>query len=192
MNVPEGYVLIETPPEDEPLVAGDRLELTWDIYQTGTWYWSQLMIPRVEQAFERDGRIRLNGYVYDPERMTITYQVEVLSNNVAQTSTPALAASLGPIALVAFVTIGFIVSIIVGAVLSAMYQKYRVEVARKSPKVQEMLESPETDPEVKVVLEEGIKRQTGPGVLETISETSGALGLLALAIIAVVVIGALK
>jgi len=180
MIVPEGYELIETPAEDEPLQAGDRLELTWEIYQTGTWYWSMLMIPRVERAFEEDGRVRLNAYRYDPEAMTITYCVEVLSNNVGQTDTPAFVASIGPVVGFLVVTIAVIVNLIVGAVISGMYRRYKVECARKkaAPKVKELLEDPNTPAEVKVVLEEGMRGEETT-IPEALKAASWAVGLLA-------------
>lgn len=63
--------------DNMPLRAGDHLTLTWNIYQTGTWYWNEMSV-RVERELALDLRVRLVRYVYDKAKMRISYVVEIL------------------------------------------------------------------------------------------------------------------
>jgi len=195
MIVRKGYELIETPPADEPLMVGDCLEFTWDIYQSGAYYWS-VMASRLEQACESDGRFRLVRYDYrwDEGAKTISYEIQVLSNNVAQTDVPAFVTSLGTVGVIVLVCITLLLTLFHDEIQGLYPGTARVIVARYK-RVKEIVDS-DLPPAEKV---EKIKEitdapviETGKGVFESVGDITGNMLLIALVVLAVVVLGSMK
>ncbi|MFA5265998.1 MAG: hypothetical protein WC378_19425 [Opitutaceae bacterium] len=64
----------------ELLQPGDRVEITWDIYQGGTWLVNYQAL-QISQAFERDTRVKLHDYRYDASARTFSIDVEILNHS---------------------------------------------------------------------------------------------------------------
>jgi len=161
--------------DDEPLQVGDRVDITWDIYQGGDWFVG-FQIGKIERAFEADGRVKLLSYFYDEPNMQLTLRCEVIQGG--SSAPPALAAGLAPLAIIAIAVIG-IVMIAIGASWAFLYEKSRSHrVYRKAPAaVQEALDDPNTAPEVKEVLQAGLEAQE-----ETWPDALGKLAVAAVVI----------
>jgi hypothetical protein len=64
----------------EQLRPEDRVRITWQIYQGGTWLVSY-QATLIRQAFERDNRVKLLAHSYDPNAMTFGIDVEILGSS---------------------------------------------------------------------------------------------------------------
>ncbi len=188
MNLGSDYSLVtENPADAETLLAGDRLELTWQLFQGGTWFVS-VQVDKIEKALGADGRVKLRSYVYDSDKMLLTLEMEVERSTVNSAELPFMAS--GVVVTAGALTVLVLVNMIVGATFWFFYQNTRTgKLYRKAaPGIQERLDDPEVPEGEKEILRRGLEDE--PSIRETVTTASGALALLAVAVLAVVVYGA--
>jgi len=182
----EYYEVIPTPEEDQTLQVGDRVELTWDLYQTGDWLIA-LQISKIEQAFEADGRLKLLAYSYDEQAMTLMIRCEVLTAGQQAKGLP-LAASVAPVVVVLAVSIAAIVGIVTGAIWGILYPQSRRDKVFRI-RMQDLADDPETPPSVQKEIEDAIEDAGGVPGPNPFVAASGAVVVLGIAILAVVLLG---
>ncbi len=172
-----GYIERGLPDDQEPLKVGDRLELTFDMYQGGEWFIA-MQIWEIERRFAADGRLKLHNYLHDKEAMTMTFDVEVLSNPTGQSDVPSLASSAGVIVTV-LVTLALVTAILCEARWGWLYKATRRgRVRRKAtPTQQRVLDDPNTPEDVKEAIREGIDRKSD--ISDTVSIALWAVVLFA-------------
>lgn len=189
--IPTGYVEIETPPEDEPLMAGDLVDIRYVFIDQGAWI-EAFQTGRIERAINEDSRLLLRSYAIDRTNiyaMLITFRIEVLQNNVGKSTVPALAASIGPVGIALAVTLALIVGYIAGAgpTWLNLNVKPKINVSRKVIAEQErILSDPNATPEQKEVAKEVLEaaqRGEETTVSEAMVTASWAVGLVVVLLI---------
>lgn len=187
-----GYALVsDHPSDDEVLLAGDRVVMKWDLFQTGTWFVSY-QVARIEAMFERDGRVELLSYSYDEDAMTLAFTLEIKSNNIGQTSMPALpgmASSFIGIALV--LTVGRLAVMIIAATTAFVYVGSRtVELWRKW-QAEDALADPDLPPEEREVLERRLEVSEA-SIAGAVEKSATAVIVLVVAVVIFKVMGVFK
>jgi len=61
---PRYYEVLPTPLDDEELMPGDRVWLTYDLFQLGDWIIAY-QVGKMERDLETEGRFELMSYIYD-------------------------------------------------------------------------------------------------------------------------------
>lgn len=187
MNYGTDYNLVtENPADGEVLHVGDRLELTWRLFQTGTWFIAR-QIDKIERVFEDDGRVKLRSYVYDENAMTLTLEMEITSVGLAPAELPFMATGL--VITAGALTVLILTNLIFGAAFYFMYRRGRTgKLYRKAaPAIKERLDDPEVSEGEKEILRRGMEEE--PGILETVKTASGAVALVAIVVLVYLVIG---
>lgn len=175
------------PPDSQILRAGDRVVTTWKLIQAGTWL-VNYQVSKIERAFESDGRARLRSYVYDPDKGTISLDTQV--NDIVQEPTGRSGeiqhASVGAGAAL---LLGVLIGIALSAVTAFVYKRTQ-QVEHYELIIQGVLDDPDVPQRTKDAIEERLEEvpAPGPGIGETVTAASGALALVAAAVIAWIII----
>jgi len=172
------------PPDSQVLRAGDRVVTTWTLIQAGDWL-INYQVGKIERAFEADGRARLRSYVYDPVKRTLSLDTQV-NDNVGE-PTPdnpeVQQAGVGP---------GLLLGVLIGIVLSAatwlVYKRTQQvkHYVRKDEFYEGHLDVPQSvKDEAKEKFGDG--PQGGLGLFDAVQGTAGAVGLVAIAVLAYII-----
>jgi len=190
------YVLIsKNPPEDQVLLAGDRVFMEWDVLQMGPWF-MQFEVAKIEAALNRDGRVELLWWDYNEVDMTLALYVEIKSNTIGQTSmpgVPGMALTLGPGGVVLILTIGVLLLMVTSGMIGYLMEKARrVELWQGAgPAVKKRLEDPDVSEEEKEVLMRGLEaEETSLG--SGLKAAAGAVVVVVVVFVGFKILGALK
>jgi hypothetical protein len=161
MNVdPRYYEVLPTPDGDVPLLPGDLVYMTYDLFQGGSWMVAY-EVGKIETALEEDGRWDLLSYEYDPDASTITFELQTrdLSQMPAKMQMAGLGALLVPL----------LIGLVVGALSMIAYTDHKViRVYRMA--LTSALESPDVPEDVKTDLRAALAAQAvAPGPLGVFS-----------------------
>ena len=166
---------------DTKLFPGDKVELTYQLIQGGTW-WVAYQVGKIEDRLELDPRTALEAYEYDEQFQTVMFRVRMLTTP-RQTSEEMQLAGMLPWLLVSAVA-GFVMH----ATWTWLYEPPEAKVIREQRQTAEYVEQVTKDPDLTDEQKEEIigVATTVPDVTETLSDKV-AVSATAMVVAAVVI-----